>query len=75
MKDCPSNLTVYDPLMLGILARRPRDWDLFAAYARWKMDRYLRLTHPGNLGRALARRFRNIVHKGVGAARSHTDRS
>jgi glycosyltransferase involved in cell wall biosynthesis len=75
MKDCPSNLTVYDPLMLGILAKRPRDWDLFAAYARWKMDRYAPLTRPKNLGRALAGRLRNIMHKSFGAARSRTDRS
>jgi glycosyltransferase involved in cell wall biosynthesis len=61
MKDCPSNLTVYDPLMLGILARRPRDWDLFAAYARWKMDRYARLTHPRTVGRVLADRFRKVL--------------
>jgi glycosyltransferase involved in cell wall biosynthesis len=75
MKDCPSNLTVYDPLLLGILARRPRDWDLFAAYARWKMDKYVRLARPRSLGRALAGRFRSIVHKCLGAARSRTGRS
>jgi glycosyltransferase involved in cell wall biosynthesis len=61
MKDCPSNLTVYDPLMLGILARRPRDWDLFAAYALWKMDRYVRLTHPRTAGRVLADRLRKVL--------------
>ena len=37
MKDCPSNLTVYDPLILKVLGKRARDWDLFAAYARWKI--------------------------------------
>jgi glycosyltransferase involved in cell wall biosynthesis len=37
IRDCPSNLTVYDPLILTLLAKRPRDWDLFVAYARWKM--------------------------------------
>jgi glycosyltransferase involved in cell wall biosynthesis len=40
LKDCPSNLTVYDPLILGLLARRPRDWDFFAAYGRWKARDY-----------------------------------
>jgi glycosyltransferase involved in cell wall biosynthesis len=75
MRDCPSNLTVYDPLLLGVLAKRPRDWDLFTAYARWKLDRYTRLAHPKNLGRALSGRFRNIVRKSFGAVRSHTDQS
>lgn len=75
MKDCPSNLTVYDPLFLGILAKRPRDWDLFAAYARWKMDRYTRLSRPKNLGRLLAGRFRNVVRKGLDAVRSRTNQS
>jgi hypothetical protein len=37
MKDCPSNLTVYDPLILSLLARRPRDWDFCVAYGRWKL--------------------------------------
>jgi glycosyltransferase involved in cell wall biosynthesis len=70
MKECPSNLTVYDPLIMGVLAKRPRDWDLFAAYARWKLDRYARLTRPTNLGRALAGRLR----RGLDAVRSRTDR-
>ena len=61
IKDCPSNLTVYDPLMLGILAKRPRDWDLFATYARWKLDRYTRLTRPRIFGRALANRLRKVL--------------
>jgi glycosyltransferase involved in cell wall biosynthesis len=37
MKDCPSNLTVYDPLITRLLARRPRDWDILVAYAAWKL--------------------------------------
>jgi glycosyltransferase involved in cell wall biosynthesis len=46
MRDCPSNLTVYDPLILKLLAERPRDWDLFAAYAGWKMrERQVRARH------------------------------
>jgi glycosyltransferase involved in cell wall biosynthesis len=40
LKDCPSNLTVYDPLILGLLAGRPRDWDVLAAYSWWKMRKY-----------------------------------
>lgn len=37
MKDCPSNLTVYDPLLRRLLASRWRDWDLLVAYAPWKL--------------------------------------
>jgi glycosyltransferase involved in cell wall biosynthesis len=37
MKDCPSNLTVYDPLITRLLASRPRDWDILVAYAAWKL--------------------------------------
>jgi hypothetical protein len=40
LKNCPSNLTVYDPLILGLLARRLRNWDLFVAYGRWKLREY-----------------------------------
>jgi glycosyltransferase involved in cell wall biosynthesis len=40
MKECPSNLTVYDPLLLELLARRPRDWDILVTYGRWKLREY-----------------------------------
>jgi len=40
MKQCPSNLTVYDPLILRALARRPRDWDFFLTYGCWKLRDY-----------------------------------
>jgi hypothetical protein len=40
MRNCPSNLTVYDPLILPLLAKRPRDWDLLAAYSWWKMRQH-----------------------------------
>jgi glycosyltransferase involved in cell wall biosynthesis len=40
IRNCPSNLTVYDPLILGLLAKRPRDWDLFVAYACWKVRKH-----------------------------------
>ena len=65
MRACPSNMTVYDPLILGILARRPRDWDLFAAYARWKLAEYMRQTvRPRQLARHFAGRLRNVVRRG-----------
>lgn len=41
VRSCPSNLTVYDPLILNVLARRPHDWDLFTAHACWKMRNYM----------------------------------
>src|SRR5262249_8489991 len=41
MKECPSNLTVYDPLLLKVLARKPRDWDVFVAYGLWKLREYV----------------------------------
>src|SRR5262249_47419772 len=40
MKECPSNLSVYDPLIFKLLARRPYDWDLSLAYGRWKLREY-----------------------------------
>jgi glycosyltransferase involved in cell wall biosynthesis len=62
MRACPSNMTVYDPLILGVLAKRPRDWDLFAAYARWKMGEYVSQTvRPRQLIRHFVGRLRNIV--------------
>ncbi len=64
MRACPSNMTVYDPLILGVLAKHPRDWDLFAAYARWKLGEYVRQTvRPGHLARRLTGRLRNVVRK------------
>jgi hypothetical protein len=63
MRDCPSNLTVYDPLILTLLAKRPRDWDLFVAYARWKMREYARRSE--DVGGGLASRSRNALRKGL----------
>ena len=58
MKDCPSNLTVYDPLILKVLGKRPRDWDLFAAYARWKIRESAAAMRARELPRRVANRFR-----------------
>jgi glycosyltransferase involved in cell wall biosynthesis len=58
MKDCPSNLTVYDPLILKVLGKRPRDWDLFATYARWKMRESAAAMRARELPRRVANRFR-----------------
>jgi glycosyltransferase involved in cell wall biosynthesis len=59
MKDCPSNLTVYDPLILKVLGKRPSDWDLFAAYARWKMHESRAAMRVRELPRRIANRFRS----------------
>jgi Glycosyl transferase family 2 len=67
MRDCPSNLTVYDPLILPLLAKRPRDWDLFAAYARWKTGQHAR--RAAGVARALAGRSGNAIRKGMNAVR------
>jgi hypothetical protein len=40
MKECPSNLAVYEPLILRLLARRPRDWDFFVTFGYWKLRDY-----------------------------------
>ena len=58
MKDCPSNLTVYDPLILKVLGKRPRDWDLFATYARWKIREFAAAMRARQLPRRVANRFR-----------------
>jgi hypothetical protein len=73
MKDCPSNLRVYDPLILKLLAKRPRDWDLFAAYARWKMREYAARTRQGDRARRFASRFWNVVRKSSNAVGSRRD--
>ena len=57
MKDCPSNLTVYDPLILKVLGKRARDWDLFAAYARWKIREIAAAMRARELPRRVANRF------------------
>jgi glycosyltransferase involved in cell wall biosynthesis len=67
MKDCPSNLTVYDPLILALLAKRPRDCDLFAAYAGWKIREYAVRTRPKDLPRLLASRVWNYCAQGLAA--------
>ena len=59
MKDCPSNLTVYDPLILKVLGKRPSDWDLFAAYARWKMHESRAAMRVRELPRRIANRLRS----------------
>jgi glycosyltransferase involved in cell wall biosynthesis len=64
IRDCPSNLTVYDPLILRLLAKRPRDWDLFAAYARWKIFECAVQTWQSSRARGLVSRFWSIVRKG-----------
>jgi len=38
----PSNLSPWGTLMLRILLRQPRDWDLFFPYLAWKMREYRR---------------------------------
>ena len=58
MKDCPSNLTVYDPMILKVLSGRPRDWDLFASYARWKIRESAAAMRARELPRRVANRFR-----------------
>jgi glycosyltransferase involved in cell wall biosynthesis len=73
MKDCPSNLTVYDPLILKLLAKRPRDWDLFGAYARWKMHEYAARTRYRDRARRFASRFWNVVRKSSNAVGSRRD--
>jgi glycosyltransferase involved in cell wall biosynthesis len=73
MKDCPSNLTVYDPLILKLLAKRPRDWDLFAAYARWKMHEYAARTRYRDRARRFASRFWNVVRKRLDRVGSRRD--
>jgi hypothetical protein len=64
MKHCPSTLTVYDPLILKILAKRPGDWDLLAAYARWKMQEYAGSARYSDFPRLLASRLWNLARKG-----------
>jgi hypothetical protein len=62
MRDCPSNLTVYDPLILELLAQRRRDWDLFVPYARWKVRERARWTRD-----VLVSHLRKGVRKGLDA--------
>jgi hypothetical protein len=63
IRDCPSNLTVYDPLILALCAKRPRDWDLFAAYARWKMHEYAAKARVNDLPRRVAGRVKILFRK------------
>jgi hypothetical protein len=70
MKDCPSNFTVYDPLILNLLAKRPRDWDLFGAYARWKIREHTVRSRYDGRARRFASRFWNVVRKSSDAAGS-----
>jgi glycosyltransferase involved in cell wall biosynthesis len=67
MRDCPSNFTVYDPLILKLLAKRRRDRDLFAAYARWKAFESARWTRIS--ARRLAGEAKNAVRERLGAMR------
>jgi hypothetical protein len=64
MKDCPSNLTVYDPLILKVLAKRPRDWDLLAAYASWRMQKSSAMIRVRELPRRIVNRFRTVLNRG-----------
>lgn len=64
MKDCPSNLTVYDPLIRKVLAKRPRDWDLLAAYARWRMQKSSAMIRVRELPRRIVNRFRTVLNRG-----------
>ncbi len=41
-RKAPSNLSPWGTLMLRILLRQPRDWDLFFPYLFWKMREYRR---------------------------------
>jgi hypothetical protein len=74
VKDCPSNLLVYDPLILKILAKRPGDWDLLATYAGWKMQEYAGSTRYSDFPRLLASRLRNLARKGWTTVRWRGDR-
>ena len=69
MKDCPSNLTVYDPLIIKLLAKQSRDWDLFAAYALWKMHEHPTWTRQKNRARRLASRLWRVMRKSLDTAR------
>jgi glycosyltransferase involved in cell wall biosynthesis len=73
MRDCPSNLTVYDPLILKLLPERWRDRDLFAAYTRWKAFEYGRRTSV--LARRLAGETKIAVRKRLDAVRRRGKRS
>jgi glycosyltransferase involved in cell wall biosynthesis len=64
MRECPSNLTVYDPLILKLLVRRWRDWDLFTAYARWKVRQ-----HAGWTRAVLVRQLWQSARKGLNVVR------
>jgi hypothetical protein len=75
MKNCPSNLTVYDPLILRLLAKRPRDWNLFAAYIGWKMREYAGHVRPRDVPCHLAGRVWNFARTGLATARRHGGRS
>jgi glycosyltransferase involved in cell wall biosynthesis len=47
---CPSNLSPTGNLMLRVLVRRPKDWDLFLSYFWWKIQQHKlhhRLSWPG----------------------------
>lgn len=44
MKRCPSNLTLYEPLLKSVLIKRPKDWDVLASYVIWTVRTYKRRT-------------------------------
>jgi glycosyltransferase involved in cell wall biosynthesis len=64
VRSCPSNLTVY-PTILRHLAKRPRDWDLFAPYARWKMFEFA--TWARGAARGVIASSKSIARKGLRA--------
>ena len=75
MRDCPSNLSVYDPLILKLMAGRIRDWDMFAAYALWKMRDAAPNLSPRQLPRRLVRKFQKLARLAWHTLQSRVDRS
>ncbi|MEX0876647.1 MAG: glycosyltransferase [Phycisphaerales bacterium] len=53
----PSNMSPWGTLMLRILLRHPRDWDLFFPYLFWKMREYRR-GHGLSWGRTVTHMWR-----------------
>ncbi|HEY7664523.1 MAG TPA: glycosyltransferase [Xanthobacteraceae bacterium] len=73
VRDCPSNLTVYDPLILKLLSERRRDWDLMMAYAPWKLRQCAAWT--GDTAYTLAARLNDAARKGLHRMRVRGNRS
>lgn len=63
-RSCPTNLSPFGTLMLRVLLKRPRDWDLFAPYLLWKLKEYKRghsLTWPQVLWRLQVRAITAVL--------------